>query len=303
MSEMALQYTPLIENGVERFRRSIRSLRARGDIAERRRLAATLPRKADLNHLLDERTGYGMIPPGSIPSIAPAVAYAQQIRDGNVAGMPSAKKSDYNPTVHAPKSYEDAPAFFDLVLSDEILQIASDYLGEVPVLLHMKLWRSPTNSHMKGSQLYHRDGGQWTLRRAKFMVNMDAVGPRNGPFTFLPADVSSKVSGAIGSMKKQGRVTDEKTYQHSNPADAVSLIGPAGTACAVDSSRCFHHGARVQEGERLLLMFHFLRLSDAMHGGQMYRTAAFDRRFGSDPVRRLVIPNAAPATVDIKDDD
>jgi hypothetical protein len=36
--------------------------------------------------------------------------------------------------------YDDAPAFFDLALSGEILQIAADYMGEIPLLMKPRLW-------------------------------------------------------------------------------------------------------------------------------------------------------------------
>jgi hypothetical protein len=276
---------------MEQLRRSARSVRVRDEMRKRKELIAGLSRNYALEDLIDKKSGYGHLPAEAIPAIPAAIKYAQKIRDGQVASRRSKKKQDYNPTIHEPKQYEDAPAFFDLALSDEILQVASDYLGEIPVLLHIKLWCSPVNEQMKGSQLYHRDGRQWTLRRAKFLINMDEVDAECGPFTFMPADVSDRVSNAIGSMKQQGRVTDKTMFRHAAASDTVSLIGPAGTGAAVDSSRCFHHGARVRKGERLILMFHFLSLSDALYGGHMHRSQGFDERFGDDPIRRMAVPH------------
>ena len=74
-------------------------------------------------------------------------------------------------------------------------------------------------------------------------------------------------------------------------SDALRLIGQAGTGAFVDSSRCYHHGARVKRGERLILMFQFLPRVDLVQGGPYLRTAAFTERFGRDRVRELVIPN------------
>jgi hypothetical protein len=304
MLEIITRYEPTFEKGLEHIRRKARSFSVRDELAQRRNLTTSLHRQRALDGMIDERTGYSPFSAQTIPSIVPAITFAQAVRADRHARMSEHKKGDYNPTIHAPKRYEDAPEFFDLALSDQIIQIASDYLGEIPVLLHIKLWCTPVNDHMKGSQLYHRDGRQWTLRRAKFLINMDDVDADCGPFTFLPADVTERVSNSIGGMKRQGRVTDEMIYQrHAQRSDSVSLIGPAGTGAAVDSSRCFHHGARVRKGERLLLMFHFLRLSDAMHGGQLYRSPGFQDRFGNDTVRRLLVPNEAPLSSAADDDD
>jgi hypothetical protein len=125
---------------------------------------------------------------------------------------------------------------------------------------------------------------------------MDNVDEDCGPFTFLPADVSQRVSNYLGTVKEH-RITDKTIYSVANPSDAIRLTGPAGTGAFVDSSRCYHHGARVKRGERLLLQFHFLRRADAVDGGPFVRTAAFDARFGGDRIRELVVPNREADTV------
>jgi hypothetical protein len=140
------------------------------------------------------------------------------------------------------------------------------------------------------------------LRRVKYLINMDEVDADCGPSTFLPADVSERISNSIGSIKKQGRVKDDIVFGIAQPSDLISLIGPAGTAAAVDTSRCFHYGARVRKGERLLLQFHFLPRADALHGGSLQRTPAFLARYGADPIRNLVIPRRSDHFVEHPDD-
>jgi hypothetical protein len=129
---------------------------------------------------------------------------------------------------------------------------------------------------------------------------MDDVTADTGPFTFVPADVSERVSRSIGTVK-QSRVKDDRFYQVASPSDKVSLIGPAGTGYAVDSARCFHYGGRVERGERLLLQFNFRRLSDVLEGGRLVRTPAFDERFGNDPIRQAALPNTVQAASDVDD--
>jgi hypothetical protein len=291
MTFFGISPAPAFERVIERVRRAERSVKCRDERNERTTLVARIGRNPSLDNLIDRRTGYGMLKPSSLAAVGQAIKFAQQVRDSRPAA--AKKKADYNPTILEPKRYEDAPAFFDLILSDEVLQIATDYLGEIPVAMGIKLWCSPPNEHMKGSQLYHRDGQKWLLRRAKFLINMDDVDEQCGPFTFLPADVSNRVSASIGSMKHQDDVPDETVYAVAKPSDAIRLIGPAGTGVACDSSQCFHHGARVKRGERLLLQFHFLRRADALHGGGLKRTPAFAERFGNDRIRQLIVPNVA----------
>lgn len=280
---------PAFERVIERVRRAERSVKCRDEHTERTTLVARIGRNPSLDNLIDRRSGYGLLKPSSLSVIGPAIKFAQEVRDNRPAARK--KKADYNPTILEPKRYEDAPAFFDLILSDEVLQIATDYLGEIPVAMGIKLWCSPPNDQMKGSQLYHRDGQKWLLRRAKFLINMDNVDDECGPFTFLPADVSNRLSASIGSMKYQDGVDDETAYKVAKRTDAIRLVGPAGTGVACDSSQCFHHGARVKRGERLLLQFHFLGRADALHGGALKRTRAFTERFGDDRIRQLVVPN------------
>ena len=290
-----------IERAVERVRRAAKGLSVRGDRAQRRKLLASLPHNKKLDGVVDEARGHAKLPAGLIERVEPAVEIAQQILAERRNGDWQTEKR-HRPVLLSPKRYEEAPAFFDLALSDDILQIAGEYLGEVPVLLNIKLWWSPVNQTLKGSQLFHRDGMNWFQRRAKFLFNMIDVDENCGPFTFLPADVSWRVANALGSLHIQERVADEEIYRHAKPADAISVVGPAGAGAMVDSSRCFHFGGRARGGERLILMFHFLDSIDvSSEGSGVHRSPGFAARFGSDPVRGLVIANRTEAETVIDD--
>jgi hypothetical protein len=194
-----------------------------------------------------------------------------------------------------PRKYEDAPAFFDLALSDEVIQIACEYLGEVPILNQIRLWWTPINAELRGSQLFHRDAQTWTQRRAKFIFAMDKIGPECGPFTFLPADVSDRVSKGIGSPRK--KVDDEAVFKFAKPEELIEVTGQAGVGMFVDTSRCYHFGARARGGERLALMFQFLRLRDRLSGHAIGDSAGFLERYGDDPVRRRMIHKEPGADV------
>ncbi|MEX0803119.1 MAG: hypothetical protein WD688_07370 [Candidatus Binatia bacterium] len=292
MLAAAIPHRQTLERTVEHIRRAAKSVRVRTNRAQRRQLATTIPRRPELAHLIDEQTGYAKLPFGTIKEVAPAIELAQRLMHDRRA----MKKTEDEDLVllSQPECYEEAPIFFELALSNDVLQIATDYLGEVPIMMRIKLWWTPINSNLKGSQLYHRDGQNWLKRQAKFLFVMNDVDETCGPFTFMPADVSLRVATALGSVHDQERVTDESMFQYANPADAISLVGPPGTGAVVDSSRCFHFGARARGGERLMLLFNFMGSIDApQRMGGMLRSEGFRQRFGNDPVRELVMPRTS----------
>jgi hypothetical protein len=291
MLTAAIPHRPTFEWAVEHVRRAAKSLRVHSERALRRQLTAAIPRKHELDHLVDEQLGYAKLPFGTIPAVAPAIKLAQRILGEN-RNMEWPENKRQLMVISQPNQYEDAPEFFDLALSDEVLQIASEYLGEVPRALRIKLWWTPVNTKLTGSQLYHRDGMNWLQRQAKFLFIMNDVDANCGPFTFLPADISMKVASSLGSIREQERVSDELVYHHANQGDAISLVGPAGTGAVVDTSRCFHFGARARGGERLMLMFSFMGSVDAYSSGGLRRSPGFEQRFGDDPVRKLVVTRA-----------
>jgi hypothetical protein len=289
---LAIHPQATLERAYERVRRGVRSIKIRDIRSERRAALSQIRREPRLSDLMGEDGGYAMLPAGTVPSVGPAIEYARKALEENRNKEWPDHKSQLV-VLTDPKRYEDAPAIFDLVLSDEVIQIASDYLGEVPMLISIKLWWTPVNTHMRGSQLYHRDGLDWYRRQAKFLFLMNDVDENCGPFTFLPADVSRRVGATLGRAADQERVTDEQVFRVAKPTDPIPVMGPAGTGGVVDSSRCFHYGARARGGERLMLMFYFMGSIDVDRPRSIVRTAAFNQRFGNDPIRRLVVPREA----------
>jgi hypothetical protein len=292
-SHMGLLLTQLAVGAQKTAEQAKRIIRARiyeNQAAERCQLAQGIRVRTGLPHI-NNTTAYAPLPAGTISEVDAAVEFTQKLWRDRRFSTVRKRKEDYRATILAPRTYEEAPPIFDLAFSDDVLSIAIDYLGEVPVLHNIEVWATPTNNLMKGSQYYHRDGGRWYLRRAKFLFNMIDIGPNNGPFTFLPANVSMQVANASGRVA--GRFEDDEIFKSASKSDEVCLIGPAGTGAVVDSSRCLHFGSRAREGNRLLIMFHFLPLIDLVEGGDLRRTSGFRERFGEDPVRNLVIPRDA----------
>src|SRR5581483_7779088 len=199
---------------------------------------------------------------------------------------------DYLIHLAEPTYYEEAPELFELALSNEVVQIATDYLGEIPILLRIWVLWSPVNSRMKGSQFYHRDGRKWFQRRVKFIFTASDIDEGSGPFVFLPADISERVSEQFLSFKMQDRVEDDDMARFVKPSDELKLVGEPGTGLVIDTSRCFHYGSRSSVKERLMIMFQFWSALDLPpgQGDNLRRSAAFNTKFGNDP-RKLLIPD------------
>jgi hypothetical protein len=288
---LALHPQATLERTVEGVRRAVRTVKNREAHSERKAALTQLKRNPKFNNVVDDQRGYALLPAGTLPAVAPAIALAKELHaQRHTKEWPEEKGQLV--VLSQPDTYEDAPAFFDLALSDDVLQIASDYLGEVPVLMRIKLWWTPVNTKMSGSQFFHRDGLDWYRRQAKFLIVMNDVGPDCGPFTFLPADISKRIGASLGRAAEQERVADEQIFSIAKESDQISLMGPAGTGGMVDSSRCFHYGARARGGERLMMVFNYMPSIEVQKPRPIYRTEGFRKRFGDDPIRNLLVPRA-----------
>jgi hypothetical protein len=106
---------------------------------------------------------------------------------------------------------------------------------------------------------------------------------------FLPARESERLVSAVragrrrAGAKDSARYTDEELATHGDPAAAIRLVGPAGTAAVVDTSRCLHAGSRIPDGHfRLVLIIQYCTTRE--------KANVFDAaRYRDDPVRWLAV--------------
>jgi hypothetical protein len=259
---------------------------------ERRELLHRIPRRRELENLVLESAGYAWLPAGTFRALPAALKFAQKVFDERQLEATPDSRTFRGADLLAGTRYEDAPPFFNLALSDEILQIAADYMGEIPILMKPRLWLTKPQgpgAQFGGTQLFHRGrpDAPHIKRQAKFLFTMNDVDGNSGPFTFVPADVSERI---LPGYRLGERVSDEEMYSHIRPTETTRLIGPAGTGLMVDTMRCFHFGRRASSRERLMLMIQFMKHTDAPEEDRVERSAAFLERFGDSPVRKLVMP-------------
>jgi hypothetical protein len=149
----------------------------------------------------------------------------------------------------------DHPTLVRFMVSREILDAASRYLGTVPRLEGAALWWTPPNDSVTSSQMVHID--ELAPRQVKIIVNCDAVGADNGPLHVLPADRSAELLQRRG---RRGRIEDAWMESSGALAEMQAVTGPAGSGVIFDSSRCLHYGSRRNLKDRLALAFHYMPL-------------------------------------------
>lgn len=263
--------------------------------AQRRELMRHIPRRNELEHLVRESDGYAWLPAGAFSTLPAAVKFAQYVLEERRLEAKPDPRGFRSADLLTGTRYEDAPVFFDLALSDEIVQLASDYMDEIPVLAKPRLWWTTPmgpDAELGGTQMFHIGSRARppALRQAKFLFTMTDVDEESGPLTFLPADVSAKIARAI-NYEIGVEVTDEEIYSYARPTDTMRLVGPPGTSLMVDTCRCFHFGRRASSQERLMLMIQFKRPMDMPEHDRVARSATFLKKFGNDPVRMLIVPD------------
>lgn len=138
--------------------------------------------------------------------------------------------------------------FVQLAIDDTALRIAAAYFDDAPLLDYVYLLHS---SHRPGpyrvSQLWHKDYDDTKLLKL-FVYLTDCEELADGPFTFLPADVSERIGFSLHSHRGD---SDMKLPDIAEKA--IAYRAPKLSAFMVDTSRCYHMGSRVAEGHQRLL--------------------------------------------------
>lgn len=229
------------------------------------------------------KDGYLFLPKGELEGIDAMIDYCRGLfAKRESLDLDKMKGKKFLIDLMALEEYDTAHPLFDFVLSDRVLELACDYLGMIPQIEAIQVLWTPVNSTSEGSQQYHLD--YVASQQLKFFVNLLDVTPESGPFSFLPKDVSDRV------MRKAGRdlekMEDEAVYRHCSEKDVKELIGPAGSAAAVDTSRCLHFGARSRGVERFVCIFNFVSYFIDLGDSRVPRVP---KDYPLDEVRKLVL--------------
>lgn len=142
----------------------------------------------------------------------------------------------------------------EFVLNEEMLKIASAYLGEVPIIGSVNLYVTKPNTDLQGSQLFHFDG--LARKEIQFVFAITDIDEDCGPFTFFTADVCKKINKFISP--RQYRKSDDEVFRVLNPNKLIKMTGPRGSGWIIDTSRCLHFGSRTETKLRCHLQIHYV---------------------------------------------
>lgn len=181
--------------------------------------------------------------------------------------------------LNSPLTFENMP-LIKLYMSEKIIEIAKNYLEELPKLRNPLAWIHPHTSKSKEirSQKWHRD--QEDFKMLKVFILFSDVNENNGPTNYV------KATHAYGKYKKiapnmtwldnhwsnknfilkklYNRFRFHFPYNFSIPKDMiVKATGKKGTIFFIDTNG-LHKGGFVKEGQRLMTHCNFLRTSAPM---------------------------------------
>lgn len=197
------------------------------------------------------------------------------------------------------------PAFLDFGTSPEILAIVSDYLGFIPALsntLPIGVRMVESGEHLdalahlppRDSQVFHIDPYDHPMVYVIVLVR-DCT-EEMGPFTFLPASVSQRAAERLGywSRGRPYRLSDEEIYSVVEPTETRRLTHPRGTVLFIDTSRCFHFGARNGERPRFQAMYGYTSVCRSDFSESYMPRPKFPSRPADSRLKRLAIDRDSP---------
>ncbi len=249
--------------------RLIRARRVAGQLGEwftRRRKAHEIRASSSYANLIDRQKGYYRFDKAFLPEIAAAVAEAAQLFEAKQAALSvEDSKKPFFANIMTAADVENCKHIMALAQQPAMFEASAAYLGTFPKLRAVGIYVSEKNDSQISSQMFHYDNND--LNQIKCFINVNEVGPGNGPFTFLPADKSKKLGLPWRSRK---RTQDDDVFSRYSVDDLISLTGPAGSGAFVDTSRCLHFGSRCREGRRIVLMIQYTPHPDLSMKMQKY---------------------------------
>ena len=284
-------------SGSERLRRAFglaRTLRHPVQSALVRRVTRSVT--ADPIVAVHPDVGFRLFPPGSFPEADEVATLAARLLS-DAGGDPTrtrkgSGRKKFLVNVLDPGTLDASHPAVRLALRPDLLSATVAYMGTVPVLRSIQVFYSGTlEDEPVSSQLYHCDADD--VRQMKIFVLCSDIGSDNGPLTVLDAARSARVRRSRG-YRFNDRLTDQQVDEVlGGPARPVEIVGPPGTVCLVDTSRCFHFGSRVRPGAapRLVTMIQYLSQHAFVLPGDYQSGAAVTWRGDAEltPLQRTVL--------------
>ena len=256
----------------------------------RKQLAKDIMAEGKRRLFIPEEDGYRIFDPDDFQEIGPIVRYCAKVYQESRKTF-AAEYLQKHPTkkflfpILEGVEFCRHPVLLQLMVSRPFFDAAITYLGTVPRLAGARLCWSPKNETNLSSQLYHFDYED--LKQVKVFINIFETKEDQGPFTFLPADISERVQRSIGRVI--GRVHDERIYEGGGRNQEVKLVGQAGSGAFVDTCRCLHYGSRLNQRDRVVLIIQFLKWHSSYQSTAPFQVPDDLPGLNLDPVQKLAL--------------
>jgi len=148
-------------------------------------------------------------------------------------------------------------SFNELLRLPDLWEIASSYMGCEIYLRDADIVYSDLQEELIASQLYHLDNIGYKALRLILLI--EDVEVKNGPFTTYELENSAEIIKRLRLLDRRdyGMLSDSEMAAFESEFKPVKLLGSAGDLFFADTCSCLHHGSRVSEGHRLLMMATF----------------------------------------------
>ena len=141
---------------------------------------------------------------------------------------------------------------------DPFIQLISNYLGCLPVLINASFWYSPNKSETPvGSQLFHLDPDDSKI--IKIFIPIEEIDESCGPMNVINSKISRNIydlslkKGII--TKKNYKIQDDEIKKFKDfKSEKITLT--KNQLALVDTCRCYHFGSRKSTNPRKLIFFH-----------------------------------------------
>lgn len=226
-------------------------------LARRRAIAGLLSPEAPF--VLHRDEGFVIVPPGAFDFSSVVSAARGVVARADLAEKKAkANKAFMVKLADREELSRDSP-FLQLGLRRDLVAIAAQYLGLVPILEYANVfYSSHAGDDLAKSQLYHCDSDE--AEQVKLFVLCEDVTPEHGPLTFISAADSQRVRDRVGYRYNTRLTDDDVRAALDGDVSEVPLLGHAGMAGLVDTSRCFHYGSRFSDtsARRVVVMLQYV---------------------------------------------
>lgn len=142
---------------------------------------------------------------------------------------------------------------------EPFIQLITNYLECLPVLINASFWYSPNKSEIPiGSQLFHLDPDDSKI--IKIFIPIEQIDDSCGPMNVINSKISKKIydqSLKQGIIKKRNYKIQDSEIKKFKNFSSEKIILKKNQLALVDTCRCYHFGSRKSINPRKLIFFHF----------------------------------------------